>query len=142
LTGLLLAALLELNAQPGVKLLGVCCGMNCYKTQTYVTGFNDDGTIAGEVYASTTCPCSGRGCKPYKYSSWHSITWNLDGVATETLPWDGIAPDPAFTETDAIGDTIYDVLKPTSWGLLYRGMLEKPDNGYVDTLHDKVTEEP
>ena len=98
-------------------------------TSTYVTGFNDDGNIAGEVYAWTRCGGSGRGggYRTTVRRSWHSIVWDLSGVALETLPYDGVVPDASFTETDGAGDIIYTVSKATSYGTAYVGMLSKPD---------------
>ena len=117
------ATLTELLPQPGVPLLGVSCGG--IHTSTYVTGFNDDGNITGEVYAWTRCQF-GRYQPSRLYKSWHSITWDLDGVALETLPWDGVVPDPSFTETDADGNVISTIQKATSWGPAYVGVVSKP----------------
>jgi hypothetical protein len=119
--------LIELQPQPGVPLLGVSCGG--VHTSTYVTGFNDEGDIAGEVYAWTRCGVSGRGGGYHSklYYSWHSIEWDLNGVALTTLPYDGIVPDETFTETNDAGDTVYGVSISTSYGTAYEGMLRKPD---------------
>ena len=116
------AATIALNPQPGVVLLGVSCGG--IHTSTYVTGFNDAGNIMGEVYAWTRCGGSGRGggYRSKLYFSWHSIVWDLTGRALVTLPYDGIVPDPAFTETDAAGNTIHTVAVPGG----YQGLLETP----------------
>ena len=121
------ATLIELQPQPGVPLLGVSCGG--VHTSTYVTGFDDNGNIAGEVYAWTRCGGSGRGggYQSKVYRSWHSIVWDLNGVATATLPYDGVVPDASFTETNAAGNTIYTVSRATSYGTAYMGILSKRD---------------
>ena len=120
------ATLTELLPQPGVTLLGISCGG--VHTSTYVTGFDDSGNITGEVYAWTRCGGSGRGggytSKTYK--SWHSIVWNLDGVALYTTTYDGEVPDLTFTETDVDGNTIYTVSKLTSFGVAYVGVVSRP----------------
>lgn len=127
LPSLILSALIALNPQPGVNLLTVHCGAYPgYRAQTYVTGFNDDGTIAGEVYASTKCPASTRYGVSRVYASWHSIIWDLNGNALATVPWDGIIPDTTFTATDGEGSVIYDMQKPSSWGPLWQAILERP----------------
>jgi len=88
-------------------LLGASCGG--VHVSTYVTGFDVNGNIAGEVYAWTRCGGSGRGggYKSHTYSSWHSILWDFYGNFV-LLPYDGTVPDPLFTATDAYGNTISD----------------------------------
>ena len=120
------ATTISLLPQPGAFLLGVSCGG--IHTSTYVTGFNADGNITGEVYAWTRCGSSGRGggYTSRLYYSWHSIVWNLSGVALATLPYDGVVPNVAYTQTDAAGDTIYTKQIYTSYGTAYLGMLSIP----------------
>ncbi len=120
------ATTIALNPQSGYPLLGVSCGG--IHTSTYVTGFDTNGNITGEVYAWTRCGSSGRGGGYHStvYSSWHSIVWDLTGTALATLPYDGVVPNPAFTATDSSGDTISTSPVLTSYGTAYLGILETP----------------
>ena len=119
-----------LNPQPDYVYLGVSCGGT--HPSTYVTGFDANGNIKGEVYAWTRCGLSGRGGGYQYYDSWHSIIWDLDGNVLGSFDYDGIVPDTTFTETDAAGNTIYDVTISTPSGPVIRGMLSKPPsiNGF------------
>jgi hypothetical protein len=116
------AETITLNPQPDYPYLGVSCG-GIHKS-TFVTGFDANGNIRGEVYAWTQCGGSGRGggYQVTNYDSWHSILWDLQGAVIETLPYDGVAPDETFSETDANGNTIHDVLVPGT--PQYVGVLE------------------
>ena len=120
------AAVIPLNAQPGYPLLGVSCGG--IHTSTYVTGFDFNGNITGEVYAWTRCGGSGRGggYKSKLYSSWHSIVWDLTGAPLATTTWNGVTPDPLFSETDANDNTISTAQVQTVNGLAYVGLLTTP----------------
>ena len=120
------AATIALNPQVGYRLLGVSCGG--IHTSTYVTGFDLNGNITGEVYAWTRCGLSGRGGGYHSnlYTSWHSIVWDLTGTALVTLPYDGVVPDPAFTAADSSGDTISTTPIMSSYGPAYLGILETP----------------
>lgn len=81
-------------------LLGASCGG--VHTSSFVTGFDADGNISGEVYAWTRCGGSGRGggYKSTIYQSWHSITWSLDAQTFVVHDYDGVLPDPDFNATD------------------------------------------
>jgi hypothetical protein len=118
------AETITLNPQPDYPYLGVSCG-GVHKS-TFVTGFDANGNIRGEVYAWTQCGGSGRGggYQVTNYDSWHSILWDLQGAVIETLPYDGVTPNEAFSETDANGNTIHDVLIPGT--TQYTGVLETP----------------
>jgi hypothetical protein len=117
------AETITLNPQPDYPYVGVSCGG--IHTSTFVTGFDANGNIRGEVYAWTRCGGSGRGggYQVTNYDSWHSILWDLQGAVLETLPYDGVAPDETFSQTDANGNTIHDVLVPGT--PQYIGVLEK-----------------
>lgn len=96
------AGTVDLKPQPGVALLPQTCGT--LNTSTYVTRFNADGTISGEIQAWMRC---GSGRTAHQYQSWHSITWDLAGVALMTLPYDYETPDTGLRLTYA-GYTAYD----------------------------------
>jgi hypothetical protein len=116
------AETITLNPQPDYPYLGMSCGG--VDVSTFVTGFDANGNIRGEVYASTQCGGSGRGGGYHvtHYNAWRSILWDLKGAVIETLSYDGIAPDATFSQTDANGNMIHDVLVPGT--LLYTGVLE------------------
>jgi beta-lactam-binding protein with PASTA domain len=78
LTGLATAAPLPMPAGYPT-LLGASCGG--VHVTVYITGFNADHTITGEVYAWTRCGGSGRGggYKTTLYSSWHTLKWDFFG---------------------------------------------------------------
>jgi len=121
------AATIPLTPQPDYPLLGVSCGG--VHTSTYVTGFDLNGNIKGEVYAWTRCGHSGRGAgyQTATYSSsWHSIVWDLTGSALTTTPWDGVTPDPLFVATDANSNTIRTAQTQTASGVAYLGILSTP----------------
>lgn len=94
-------------------LLGVSCGG--VHVSSFVTGFDSNGNITGEVYAWTKCGSSGKGggYKTTTYQSWHSITWTLS-MAYTVSNYDGIAPDPLFTDTDHYGNFISNVCSGTT----------------------------
>jgi hypothetical protein len=121
------AATITLIPQPDYPYLGVSCGG--VLTSTYVTGFDANGNIRGEVYARTQCGVSGRGggYQETQYESWHSILWDIEGAVIETLSYDGIAPDPNFSATDANGNTIHNGAIPGT--TQYTGLLETPVAG-------------
>jgi hypothetical protein len=87
-------------------LLGVSCGG--VHVTSVITGFNDDGTIAGEVYAWTRCGGSGRGggYKTRLYQSYHSIQWDFFGNYLLSA-YDGGALDATVTAVDAYGNVAY-----------------------------------
>jgi hypothetical protein len=118
------AETITLNPQPDYPYLGVSCGG--IQKSTFVTGFDANDNIRGEVYAWTQCGGSGRGggYQVTKYDSWHSILWDLQGAVIETLPYDGVTPNETFSATDANGNTIHDVLIPGT--PQYVGVLETP----------------
>jgi hypothetical protein len=98
-------------------LLGVSCGG--VHVASYVTGFDVNGNITGEVYAWTRCGASGRGGGYHSkvYESWHSITWGIDGGWYVLAPtYDGAIPNPAWIETDAFGNTISNACNGTTNG--------------------------
>ncbi len=94
-------------------LLGVSCGG--VHVSSFVTGFDSNGNITGEVYAWTKCGGSGKGggYRTTTYQSWHSITWALNKAYT-LVSYDHIAPDPLFTETDRYGNFISNVCSGTT----------------------------
>lgn len=118
------AATIVLSAESnGVR----SCGSAGPRIETFVNGFNLDGTIHGVVKARGQCPCSGRGCHPYVYFKTTARNWSLTGQTIST-PVCGLTEscliDPGFTATDLGGNSIYNALRQTSYGLLYRGILE------------------
>lgn len=121
------AATVTLIPQPDYPYLGVSCGG--VLTSTYVTGFDVNGNIRGEVYAWTRCGVSGRGggYQETRYDSWHSILWDIEGAVIETLTYDGVVPDPDFSATDANGNTIHNVA--ISGTTQYSGLLETRATG-------------
>lgn len=96
-------------------LLGASCGG--VHIASYVTGFDTNGNIKGEVYAWTRCGGSGRGGGYHTttYQSWHSITWDLLGNYTLNS-YDGVMPDPLFTAADQYGNMIFNVCNGTTNG--------------------------
>lgn len=118
------AATIYLQPQPNYPLLGASCGG--IHTSTYVTGYDVNGNIKGAVYAWTKCSSGGRGAPAHTYSAWHSIVWNLQGTALVTIPWDGVTPDTAFTETNEAGDVISTSSVGTPYGWAYLGTLTTP----------------
>jgi hypothetical protein len=81
-------------------LLGASCGG--VHVTTYVTGFNADGTVAGEVYAWTSCSTGGRGAKPRKIEAYHTMAWDFFGGYTVDA-YDG-GPLVSGTFTDSYGN--------------------------------------
>ena len=81
-------------------LLGASCGG--VHVTTYVTGFNADGTVAGEVYAWTSCSTGGRGSKPRKIEAYHTMAWDFFGGYTVSA-YDG-GPLVSGTFTDSYGN--------------------------------------
>ncbi len=108
----------NLPLPPGYPaLLGVSCGG--VHTASYVTGFDVNGNITGEVYAWTRCGASGRGggYHSHVYERWTSITWGIDaGWYALATVYDGNVPDPTWVETDAFGHTISDYCLGTTNG--------------------------
>lgn len=101
------AQAMNLPLPPGYPaLLGVSCGG--VHVASYVTGFDVNGNITGEVYAWTRCGASGRGggYHSHVYEAWHSAVWGVAADWYQINPWDGITPDPAWTETDSFGHTV------------------------------------
>lgn len=133
-----------LHAPYGVRICGTP------KVETFVSGFNADGTIHGYVRSRSSCSQGGRGGRTLVY--WHSgiTNWSLTGQVLSTYEPDGTAgPDPTITATDADGNSIATVLRPTSNGYngtIWTGVLYVPDvvNGYEMTPADALidTQEP
>ncbi|SEK05418.1 hypothetical protein [Paraburkholderia diazotrophica] len=96
-------------------LLGVSCGG--VHVASYVTGFDQNGYIHGEVYAWTRCGGSGRGggYQSQTYQSWHTIVWDLR-QNYKVLPYDNVVPDPALRAIDAHGNSILDTCTVTTDG--------------------------
>ena len=109
-------------------LLQSCGGRHI---STYVTGFDFEGNITGELYAWTKCSTGGRGTKPKLFSSWHSIRWSLYGLSLGVVAWDGTIPDTTFTATDGTND-ISTISYYRPYGTEYRGLLVMPDPVVVD----------
>lgn len=126
-TAVAYCATVTLIPQPDYPYLGISCGG--VLLSTFATGFDVNDNIRGEVYASTQCGGSGRGggYQVTQYDSWHSILWDIEGGVIETLPYDGVVPDPAFSATDANGNMIRDV--PVPGTKQYTGVLETPTAG-------------
>jgi hypothetical protein len=122
---------IPLLQQAGVTLLGgVSCGGQ--HISTYVTGFNSEGNITGELYVTTTCSTGGRGTKPRRYSEWRSMVWSVQtGLAILTAPYDGIVPDPLFTDVDAAGNTISTLPSPQAWPFNLYGYLAVLDTADI-----------
>jgi hypothetical protein len=70
------------------------------------------------VYAWTRCGGSGRGggYRSTTYQSWHSIHWDLN-LSYTLQTYDGVAPDPAFTDSDMYGNLIMNVCSGITKGL-------------------------
>jgi hypothetical protein len=96
-------------------LLGASCGG--VHVASYVTGFDENGYIRGEVYAWTSCGGSGLGggYHDHIYQAWHTIVWDLR-QNYQLLPYDNVLPDPAFTATDTYGNSILDTCSNTTNG--------------------------
>src|ERR1700716_2225125 len=96
------AALADALPMPAAypTLLGASCGG--VHVTTYVTGFNADGTVAGEVSAATTCTPGGRGSKPKKIQAYHTMAWDFFGGYTVSA-YDG-GPLVSGTFTDSYGN--------------------------------------
>lgn len=106
------------------------CGSAGPRIWTYVSGFNLDGTIHGTVKARGQCPCSGRGCTPHVYWRTTARNWRLTGQTISTPECsltESCTIDPGFTATDLDGNRIYNELRQTSYGLMYRGIVNTPD---------------
>lgn len=72
------ASALNLPVPPGYPtLLSHSCGG--VAITAYVTGFDENGDVTGELYAKTTCNGSGRRSQPTTYTSVTSITWDFFG---------------------------------------------------------------
>ncbi|WP_233805446.1 hypothetical protein [Paraburkholderia sp. HP33-1] len=96
-------------------LLGVSCGG--VHVASYVTGFDKNGYIRGEIYAWTRCGGSGRGGGYHSqaYQAWYTIVWDLHRNY-KLLPYDNLVPDREFTATDAHGNSILDTCSGTTFG--------------------------
>jgi hypothetical protein len=97
--GVALAAALPMPAGYPT-LLGASCGG--VHVTTYITGFNADGTVAGEVYAWTSCSTGGRGSKPRKIEAYHTMAWDFFGGYTVSAYDAG--PLVSGTYTDGYGN--------------------------------------
>jgi hypothetical protein len=73
-------------------LLGASCGG--VHVTSYVTGFDENGYIRGEVHAWTRCGGSGRGggYQSHTFQAWHTIVWDLR-QHYKLLPYDNVVPD-------------------------------------------------
>jgi hypothetical protein len=116
-----LGATIPLKPQPGFQLLSMSCGT--LNTNTYVTAFNSDGTISGEVFAWMRCGSGRYGT--HQYQSWHSIQWDLAGNALATLPYDYISPDIMVNATYA-GYRAYDAQSGLPGSYTYQATLVTP----------------
>jgi hypothetical protein len=86
-------------------LLDHACGG--VHTSTYVLGFDGSGNIVGAVHAWTRCGIgSGRHRRSRNYSSWHKLVWDIHGTLLSTSVSEALSPDPHFTATDRLGNTI------------------------------------
>jgi hypothetical protein len=111
-----LQAQTALPLPPGYPtLLGESCGG--VHVSSYVTGFDVNGNITGEVYAWTSCGGSGRGGGYHNhiYQSWNSILWDLF-TNYKLVPYDNVLPDPSFTAVDPYGNTILNSCSGTTNG--------------------------
>ncbi|HEX9472983.1 MAG TPA: hypothetical protein VF931_02260 [Steroidobacteraceae bacterium] len=101
------AGTINLNAPPNLLPTINCSGL---VTSTFVTAFTDTG-VSGEVYATETCGRYYKGTRvgSRQLQSWTSVLWDFTGKAT-SLPYDGLVPNTAYTETDAFGDVISDLV--------------------------------
>ncbi len=91
------------------SILGHSCGG--IQEQSFATGFDaTSGDPNGDVYIQTRCGGSGRGGGYHvtTYSAWVGVTWDFGGnVLAAAKVTTGVSVDPAFTATDANGDTVY-----------------------------------
>ncbi|MDB6084201.1 MAG: hypothetical protein JWN43_2082 [Gammaproteobacteria bacterium] len=114
-------ASIPLKPQPGFQLLSTSCGP--LNTNTYVTAFNNDGTISGEVYAWMHCGSGRYGSR--QYQSWHSIHWDLAGNALATVPYDNVTPNLQINATYA-GYRAYVAQSGLPGSFTYQAMLITP----------------
>lgn len=98
---------LVLPSATAFALLGHSCGG--IQQQDFATGFGADGYPTGAVYVQTRCGASGRGGGYHvtTYSAWAQTSWDFGGGLLSSAALTA-APtvDPAFTATDARGDTV------------------------------------
>src|SRR4051812_22124856 len=89
--------------------LGHSCGG--IQEQAFATGFDAvSGDPVGHVYLQTRCGGSGRGggYKTTTYSAWLAVQWDFaGGLVTSSRLTGAPGVDPAFSATDAYGDTVY-----------------------------------
>lgn len=99
------------------------------RVETFVKGFNLDGTILGVVKSRASCSSGGRGSRPNVYFSTGLRTWGQGGATISTVSCAGLdcTYDVNFTATDINGRQIYNAQTYTSYGLLYRSFLNTPD---------------
>jgi hypothetical protein len=90
------------------SFLGHSCGG--IQEQSYATGFDPStGDPTGDVHISTRCGGSGRGGGYHvtTYAAWVAVTWDLAGnVVSSATVSPAPTVDPAFSATDANGDTV------------------------------------
>jgi hypothetical protein len=91
------------------SILGHSCGG--IQEQAFATGFTSTkGYPRGDVYVQTRCGGSGRGGGYHvtTYSAWVRMIWDFSG---NVVSWTKLAAaptvDPAFSETDANGNRVY-----------------------------------
>ncbi len=96
-------------------LLGESCGG--VHVSSFVTGFDANGNITGEVYAWTKCGGSGKGggYQTHTYQSWNSILWDLY-TNYKIVPYDNLLPDPMFAAVDQWGNGILNYCSGTTNG--------------------------
>lgn len=107
------------------------------RVETYVNGFNLDGTVHGVVRSRSSCSTGGRGSKPRVKWNTAETSWELDGsVLFTNYPCVGSCLiDPYFTATDTSGRQIYNVQGYFGGYFVYRGVLHIPD----PTTFTKIT---
>jgi len=102
------AAPLQLLVPQGTAFgyLGHSCGG--IQEQVIATGFDFvSGYPTGDVYLRTSCSSGGRGSRPAVFTAWVGVTWDFAGKVISSATIAGPAASPAFSATDANGDTVY-----------------------------------
>ena len=97
---------LSLPQSDAFAILGHSCGG--IQEHPYVTGFDPaTGYPTGASYLSTTCSTGGIGGGHHTYTAWAAVTWDFAGNVIASSAASAPNVDPAFSETDAYGDVIY-----------------------------------